>query len=295
MSSHTKSTTATAITTAPLSNGNKTKRNTARFTEGCDDARSNHGIKSVEAVQLPTHKLASMSHRLSTTLINTSFIPDMISLFGPTLPSLTSRTFWTTQILLELDFFLWRPEFLGREPTDAEMEWVADECVEVMWGRICEGVRVSKGKLGENKDKEEEEDKGDEAGCARQLRRGKRTRMSRREARSLEECLEDMGFLDGNEKEEEDIGDMKGRDVQREVQRYNCIEVRRGGAVKGVIGRREFTPEQDKKQSAYLGWGASYMLGSMREVDEQKTQVEVQAKVRIRPGNAGCLLKKTLR
>lgn len=269
-----------------------TKRNTARFTEDCDDTRSNHGIKLVQAVQLPTHKLASMSHRLSTTLINTSFIPDLISLFGPALPSLTSRTFWTTQILLELDFFLWRPEFLGREPTDAEMEWVADECVKVMWGRICDGVEMRSAELGEMKNKSEEEE--DDDGCARRSRRERRTSRSKRQVRSLEECLGDMGVLDRDGGEER-TGDGKEGEVRREWKCCNAIEVREGGAVRGRIDGRKYACEQDKKPSRYSGCGATYVLGSMRRVDEQKTQREVQAKVRIRPGNAGCLLKKTLR
>lgn len=64
------------------------------------------------------------------------WIPKTIRIFAPTGRSVYSREFWRSQMRFELDHRLWRPECLGREPTEDELDFFVEEAMQIYWPQI---------------------------------------------------------------------------------------------------------------------------------------------------------------
>jgi hypothetical protein len=62
-----------------------------------------------------------------------TWIPKTLDIFGTTG---TTRYFWSSQIQYELDHRLWHKDFLGREATDEERDWLVESAMRVHWPRI---------------------------------------------------------------------------------------------------------------------------------------------------------------
>jgi hypothetical protein len=65
-----------------------------------------------------------------------TWIPNTLDMFAHTGTALSARHFWVSQFQYELDHRLWRKEFLGREATDEERDWLVEAAMKVHWQRI---------------------------------------------------------------------------------------------------------------------------------------------------------------
>lgn len=261
-------------TTPAAKKGNKMERSSSRtrisnrhegdsYVDLEDDEKEDHTNLSL-AVQTPPPPI------LTTPLLPPSFPSTIIALFGPSHASLTSRAFWLTQIALELDFVLWRPGFLGREPEDAEVEGIAEECLGEMWGLICQEVNGARGEWWGKRREEDGKAGGDGWG-----RRRKRERRAARLGRNVRGMEEYFGGMDIGE----EIGEGRRQNEYDEYEDVGEEMPRRDGA------------EKEKKRERYSGCGVSYISVRMDGVDGRE---EMQVKSRTGPGGAGCLLKKSL-
>jgi hypothetical protein len=59
----------------------------------------------------------------------------LVKLFHTWIPK-TLDIFWSSQIQYELDHRLWHKDFLGREATDEERDWLVESAMRVHWPRI---------------------------------------------------------------------------------------------------------------------------------------------------------------
>ncbi|KAH7411904.1 hypothetical protein DE146DRAFT_641701 [Phaeosphaeria sp. MPI-PUGE-AT-0046c] len=283
----------TAIVPTPAANG-KTKHSTTRFSDQYNTTSDtgNKNGNSLREVQITALDQSFITHLVDTGPL-ASFISATISLFGPMHLALTSRTFWTTQIFLELDFVLWRTEFLGREPSDAEMEYLANECTEMMWLQIVKELKKGKDELCRKKQKEEEEKLVGHECCAKSRRRKRRTMRLSGEIMSLEGCLDGMSIgADGEEEELEDHEDheegQKSRVCKEDAGHRRCLVEERESKA------HEYARGSANKGSRYSGQGVTYVLGSMSGRHEDDVGPAETTKSKMRPVNSACLLKKTL-
>jgi hypothetical protein len=66
------------------------------------------------------------------------WIPATMQVFGHIGSPIFAREFWSSQIRTELDHRLWREEFLGREATEVELDWLVENAMRIYWARIEE-------------------------------------------------------------------------------------------------------------------------------------------------------------
>lgn len=64
------------------------------------------------------------------------WIPATVRIFKNIGPSIFTREFWSSQIRTELDHRLWQNDFLGREATEEELDWIVDNAMRIYWPRI---------------------------------------------------------------------------------------------------------------------------------------------------------------
>jgi hypothetical protein len=73
-----------------------------------------------------------------------TWIPKTLDIFGTTG---TTRYFWVSQIQYELDHRLWHKDFLGREATDEERDWLVESAMRVYWPRIQKALARLRAKV----------------------------------------------------------------------------------------------------------------------------------------------------
>jgi hypothetical protein len=64
-----------------------------------------------------------------------------IRIFNNIGPCIVTCEFWASQIRTELDHRLWQKDFLGREATEEELDWLVDHAMRIYWPRIQELLR----------------------------------------------------------------------------------------------------------------------------------------------------------
>ena len=65
-----------------------------------------------------------------------TWIPETMRIFASTGAAVHTRDFWASQMRTDLDYQLWRMQYLGHEPTEEELDWLVDAALSFNWHRI---------------------------------------------------------------------------------------------------------------------------------------------------------------
>jgi hypothetical protein len=108
---------------------------TMNITTGTKDPRHHPKKRTSATAPSVKHFQDIDTDRLYQSLVKLfhTWIPKTLDIFGTTG---TSRYFWSSQIQYELDHRLWHKDFLGREATDEERDWLVESAMRVHWPRI---------------------------------------------------------------------------------------------------------------------------------------------------------------
>jgi hypothetical protein len=108
---------------------------TMNITTGTKDPRRHPKKRTSATAPSVKHFQDIDTDRLYQSLVKLfhTWIPKTLDIFGTTG---TSRYFWSSQIQYELDHRLWHKDFLGREATDEERDWLVESAMRVHWPRI---------------------------------------------------------------------------------------------------------------------------------------------------------------
>jgi hypothetical protein len=230
-----------------------------RYTE----AGSNHASSTPPTFpDLPAFDPDLFNANLSAFLHD--WIPQTLSIFGPTGPAVSTRAFWASQLRSDLFHELWQPRFLGHEATDDELDWLVESALRLHWPRI---EAMLERRVCEERAAPVEE---------RYPRRSKgRTRLRR--SYVLGEVTGRLNIEQKEEEEEEDGGVFEGEEC--EVVPCSVRERQRGMSM---------------RESQSRGFKVD-----MQELDDWLGSLVISGvgvtKAKERPAQAGSLLKKTLR
>jgi hypothetical protein len=112
-------------------------------TSGTIKRRAHH-FKSPSAVKSAVRRFDGVDTKLLTQSMKKLFptwIHETFIIFSPTGNSVTTRHFWESQVQFELDHRLWQKDFLDREPTDEERDWLTESVLTVHWPLIQDTLR----------------------------------------------------------------------------------------------------------------------------------------------------------
>jgi hypothetical protein len=219
---------------------------------------------------------------LDLTLFNTnlsaflqSWIPETFAIFNPTGAAVSTRGFWASQMRSDLYHLLWQPRYLGREVTEDELDWIVEAALGREWGRI-ESMALGR----EGEERAGSMSLGPEERTSSVSARYSRGRMGRtklRRAVVLGDLMAGLSIDDGACQGSKDEGLEESDDgcEERETAQER---------------RRETINRKTERM-----WVREIMVDA-EDWSESKAVSDVAvAKVKVRPAQAGALLKKTLR
>jgi hypothetical protein len=218
------------------------------------------------------------------TIFCDTWIPDTMRIFAPTGAAIHTRGFWSSQMRNELDHRLWRPQHLGREATDEELDRLVDSAMEINWPRI---ERILDDRSSEKCTRSRLPDPDETVASLVELKsRQSPTRTKLRRALALEDIMAQIKIHNVDEEDEGEGHENSGVEhFGWETFDSSVLEqVERGG--------------EHKKQEVRMSRVGKSVV-KLQDLDDglemALTSDVVVAKAKARPALASSLLKKTLR
>jgi hypothetical protein len=206
-------------------------------------------------------------------------------IFAPTGAAIHTRGFWSSQMRNELDHRLWRPQHLGREATDEELDWLVESAMEMSWPHI---EKILDGQSCEKQVHSPLRDLDGSTACPVERKLCKSpTRTKLRRAFALEDMMEQTKIGEIHDEDgEERCAEFEVEHVEWEIVNSSTLEQGRQG-------------EEHKKKEvrkSRVGKPTSQLEDLDDDTEKRRLTPHVtHAKEKARPALASSLLKKTLR